>query len=306
VIPLFKKKGKPLLACVMRQHGFEEKLGSEDSFVPRYSFPEDAVLALAKTTEYGEWLKRPQGKFVRPSGIKRAGALRIVESALTRTAERPLWLSTDEIKKMLACYGIRVVETSLAKTEAEAVKVASEMGYPVAVKLASETISHKTDVGGVALNLKSDDEVEKAFEDIREKLREIGREDEMNGVIIQGMVRGGIEAIVGVTQDPLFGPLIMFGVGGIYAELLNDVVVKLHPLTDLDAKELIGSVKMSKLFSGFRGAPPSDTASLEDLLLRISALVEDTPELAEMDLNPVKVMAEGKGYWVVDARATLR
>jgi len=306
VIPLYKKKGKPLLACAMRQHGFEGKLGSEDNFVPRYSFPEDAVLALAKTVEYGEWLKRPKGKFVKPDGIKQSRARRIVESALTRTTERPLWLSADEIKKILGYYGIRVVETSLARTEASAAREAAKIGYPVAVKLASETITHKTEVGGVVLNLKSEEEVKKAFVDIRAKLSEIRREREMEGVIIQKMVRGGTEAIVGVTQDPLFGPLIMFGVGGIYAELLNDVVVKLHPLTDLDARELIGSVKMSKLFSGFRGSPPSDIASLEDLLLRISALVEDIPELAEMDLNPVKVMAEGSGYWVVDARATLK
>jgi len=123
---------------------------------------------------------------------------------------------------------------------------------------------------------------------------------------VQRMVIGGIEAIVGVTQDPSFGPLIMFGLGGIYAELLKDVALRLHPLTDLDAKELIGSVKMAKLFEGYRGSPPSDTRALEELLLRLSALVEDVPEIAELDLNPVKVMPQGGGYWVVDARIMVR
>jgi len=306
VAPLFQKNGKPLLACAMGQQGFKDKLGSDDEFVPCYSFPEDAVLALTRATEYGEWVRRPKGKVTKFTGLKRSRARRIVESALTSTTERPLWLSSEEITELLGCYGIRVAETVLAKTGAEAGAVASRIGFPVVVKLASATITHKTDVGGVVLGLKSDKEVEKAFQDIRAKLSEIGRQEEMEGVIVQKMVRGGIEAIVGVTQDPLFGPLIMFGLGGIYAELLKDVVVGLHPLTDLDAKELISSVKMAKLFAGFRGAPPSDIVSLEDLLLRISALVEDVPELVEMDLNPVKVMAHGKGYWVVDARATLR
>jgi acyl-CoA synthetase (NDP forming) len=176
----------------------------------------------------------------------------------------------------------------------------------VAVKLASATIVHKTDVGGVRLDLKSEREVKAAFEDIKSRLTEMGRQDEMAGVIVQRMVRGGVETIVGVTQDPSFGPLIMFGLGGIYAELMKDVAVRLHPLTDFDARELVGSIKMARLFQGFRGAPLSDTEALEDLLLRLSALVEDVPQIAELDLNPVKVMPKGEGCWVVDARVMLR
>ncbi|MFO8143197.1 MAG: bifunctional GNAT family N-acetyltransferase/acetate--CoA ligase family protein [Dehalococcoidales bacterium] len=306
VLSLFRKKGKPLLVCAMRQQGVKEKLGSDDFFVPRYSFPEDAVLALSRSIEYGEWVKRPKGKLVSFTGLKRRRARKIVESALTSTTRRPLWMSSGDMRELLSCYGIRVAESGVAATESEAGDLASKIGFPVVVKLASDTITHKTDVGGVVLNLKSAEDVEHAFSDIKSKLVDIGREDEMKGVVVQKMVKGGIEAIVGVTQDPLFGPLIMFGVGGIHAELLNDVVVKLHPLTDRDARDLVGSVRMAKLFSGLRGTPPSDTQSLEELLLRISALVEDIPELAEMDLNPVKVMAQGKGYWVVDARATLK
>jgi len=128
----------------------------------------------------------------------------------------------------------------------------------------------------------------------------------MEGVTVQRMVRGGIETIAGVTQDPTFGPIIMFGSGGIYAELIKDVALKLHPLTDLDARELVSSIKMAKLFEGYRGSPPSDIQALEDLLLRLSALVEDIPEVTELDLNPVKVMSQGEGYWVVDARIMVR
>ncbi len=180
------------------------------------------------------------------------------------------------------------------------------MGFPVAVKLSSSTIVHKTDVGGVKLDLESEIEVKRAFNDIKSRLAEIGRQDEMEGVTVQHMVKEGIEAIVGVTLDPSFGPLIMFGMGGVYAELMKDVAVRLHPLTDSDARELVKSIKMTKLFEGFRGAPPSDIESLEDLLLRLSALVEDIPQIAELDFNPVKVMPRGQGYWIVDARVMLR
>jgi acetyltransferase len=128
----------------------------------------------------------------------------------------------------------------------------------------------------------------------------------MEGVTVQRFVEGGVEAIVGVTQDSIFGPLIMFGLGGIYAELFKDVAMRLHPLTDLDARELIGSIKMGKLFDGFRGAAPSDKPAMEELLLRLSAIVEDLPEIAELDLNPVKVMPQGEAYWIVDARIMVK
>jgi len=123
---------------------------------------------------------------------------------------------------------------------------------------------------------------------------------------VQRMIKTGIEAIVGVTQDPSFGPLIMFGLGGIYAELLKDVAFRLHPLDELDAKELISSVKMARLFEGFRDSLPSDTEAMQDLLIRLSALVEDIPQIAELDFNPVKVMPKGEGYWIVDARISVK
>jgi acetyl coenzyme A synthetase (ADP forming)-like protein len=306
VAPLFQRKKKTLLACFMGQRGFKTKLGSSGKFVPCYPFPEEAVSALAKAAEYSDWLKRPKGSIPKIRGLKRERAQKLIDSALISSPERPLWLSAQGIADLLNCYGIRIAETVVAKTPAEAATTTSRLGFPVAVKLASSTIVHKTDVGGVALGLTSEKEVEKAFTDIKAKLAEMGRQTEMEGVTVQRMVTGGIEVIVGVTQDPSFGPIIIFGLGGIYAELIKDVAVRLHPLTDVDARELVGSIKMAKLFEGFRGAPPSDTHSLEDLLLRLSALVEDIPQIAELDLNPVKVMEQGKGYWVVDARIMVR
>ena len=306
VASIFQRRQKPLLACFIGQRGIRGHLGSGGRFVPRYAFPDDAVSALAQAAHYGEWLRKPKGTVAKIRGIKRKRAREVIEGAMPRTAERPFWLSGEEITELLDSYGIDFVNTLTAKTAAEAATYASKLGFPIAVKLASSTITHKSDVGGVVLDLNSESEVERAYNNIRAKLTKIGRAHEMDGVIVQRMVPGGIEAIVGMKHDPSFGPLIMFGLGGVYAELFEDIAVMLHPLTDLDAKELIRSIKMAKLFEGFRGSPPADVVALQDLLLRLSALIEDVPEIAELDFNPVKVMAQGQGYRIVDARVLLR
>jgi len=290
----------------MGQRGFKAKLGDAGRFVPCYPFPENAVSALAKAVEYREQMRKPKGIIPRISGIKLGKARRIVETAMSRATQRPLWLSSQEIAELLDCYGMRFVATLVAKTASEAAVLASEIGFPVALKLNSSTILHKTDVGGVVLDLRSEDEVVKAFNDIKSSLATIGRGQEMEGVMVQRMIKTGIEAIVGVTQDPSFGPLIMFGLGGIYAELMKDVAFRLHPLAELDAKELISSIKMARLFEGFRDSLPSDTEAMQDLLIRLSALVEDIPQIAELDFNPVKVMPKGEGYWIVDARISVK
>ncbi|NOQ17858.1 MAG: GNAT family N-acetyltransferase, partial [Dehalococcoidales bacterium] len=175
----------------------------------------------------------------------------------------------------------------------------------VALKLDAASIVHKTEVGGVVLDLRSPKEVERAFVRIRERLERKGLAGEMLGVTVQQMISGGVEVIVGVTQDPSFGPLIMLGMGGIYTELFKDVTFRIHPLTDVDAREMVRSVKAYQLLAGWRGAKPSDVGSLEELLLRISAMVEDLPQIVELDLNPVKVLERGGGYVVVDVRVLL-
>jgi len=293
--PVFWRHRKPLLACFMGQRGFKAKLGSAGKFS-----------ALAKAVEYAEMKRKPKGIIPKIRGIQRERARKIIETAMTRTIQRPLWLSPGEIAELLDCYKIRLVKTMVARTADEATVLVSEIGFPVAVKLASSTIVHKTDVGGVMLDLNSEGDVKHAFAEIQSRLKNIDREQEMEGVIVQQMVKGGIETIVGVTQDPSFGPLILFGLGGIYAEMIKDVALRLHPLTDLDARELIGSIKMAQVFEGYRGLPASDVQALEDLLLRLSAMVEDMPQIAELDFNPVKAMPQGEGYWVLDARIMVR
>ena len=306
VSPLYQRRKKPLLVCFMGQRGFKARLGKAGSFVPCYPFPEDAVSALAKAVKYRELVKKPGGTVPHIKGVKRERARHIIETAMSRNKQRPFWLSTEEIVALLNCYGIHTVETAVAESADEAAALAARTGFPVVVKLNSSTITHKTDVGGVVLDLNSKNEVKEAFNDIKKKLAALGREPEMEGVTIQRMISGGVEIIAGVTQDPTFGPLIMFGLGGVQAELLKDIVLRLHPLTEVDASEMVSSIKMARLFEGFRGAPPSDIPAVQDLLLRLSAMVEDIPQVAELDFNPVKVMAKGEGYRVVDARISLK
>jgi acetate---CoA ligase (ADP-forming) len=304
--PVFWRAKKPLLGCFIGQKGLSSQLGTQGHFIPLYTFPEEAILSLRRAVEYAELKSKPAGAVPMMKDIRRLDARKLINSVMKNSHQRPLQLSAEHISELLSYYGILQAEIVLARSSAEAKAAAKKLGFPVAVKLASPTITHKTDVGGVVLDVRTDKGVEEAFRAIRENLRKLGRESEMSGVTLQHMVTGGIETIVGVTQDPSFGPLIMFGSGGVYAELIKDVVFKLHPITDLDAAEMITSLKMSKLFEGYRGAPPSDVKAIQELLLRISALVEDVPEISELDLNPVNVRPSGEGYWVLDARIMVK
>jgi acetyl coenzyme A synthetase (ADP forming)-like protein len=304
--PVFWKYKKPILGCFIGQKGLSSRLGRRGHYIPLFTFPEEAMVALRRAAEYDEMRRKPQGKIPVFKNIRKTEARGIIDGAIEKSQTRGVWLSPEEIQKLLSCYGIKYAEISDAATVAEAQEVAARLGFPVAVKLESPTITHKTDVGGVVLNVGSKAEVEKAYSTIKKNLEKLGREKEMAGVSIQQMIPGGIETIVGVTQDPSFGPLMMFGSGGIYAELIKDVTMKIHPITDLDAGEMINSLKMSKLFEGYRGSAPSDTEAIKNLLLRVSAMIEDIPEIAEMDLNPVNVMPKGQGYRVIDARIKLK
>jgi len=305
IAPQFRQQGKTLVASFMGWRGASVELGSEEGYVPCYTFPESIAVALSSACEYSDWLKRPKGVIPDIGDIDKKKAEQLVKAAQEQSTDRAFWLDAISTTKLLKSYGIHVVQTKSATTAEEAEKIAREIGFPVAVKLLSDTIIHKTEVGGVILNLSSQKEVERAFIQIKDHLSSIGREEEMQGITVQEMISGGIEVIVGVIQDPFLGPLILFGLGGIYTELFEDVTLRIHPLTNVDAREMVRSVKAYKLFEGWRGAKPCDIAALEDLLLRVSAMVEDFPQIAELDLNPVKVLERNRGYVVVDARILL-
>jgi acyl-CoA synthetase (NDP forming) len=203
---------------------------------------------------------------------------------------------------VLAAMGLPVAPGGVAGSAEEAVALAQRLGFPVAVKLASPQIAHKTDVGGVVLHVPDAAQVRQAFAAIRERLAQAGQLAAMEGVLVQPMIAGGVEVMVGVTADPLFGPLIAFGLGGIHVEILGDVVFRITPLTDSDAREMVRAIRGFRLLEGYRGHPPADVAALEEVLLRVSLLVEEVPEVAELDLNPIIALPPGRGCQIVDAR----
>jgi len=308
VAPEFRVKGIPVMASFLGVQ--EEKVFMESPMgqgIPQYTFPEATAFVLGKAYEYFEHLNKPAGKIPAFGDIGKEKAEAVVAEALKRSRDAsPVWLDSDEISDIFSAYGIRTAQSGIALTAEEAAQAADSIGYPVAVKLFSPTISHKTDVGGVVLNVKSAGEVVAAYRQIGENLDKLSRRGDMKGVTVQRMLSGGVELIIGVTQDKTFGPLIMFGLGGVYAELFKDVNFRIHPLTDVDADDMISSFKAHKILDGWRGAPPSDIAAVKDVLLRVSALVEDIREIQEMDLNPFIVMEAGQGCYVADARISVR
>ena len=304
--PEFRRRGKTLVASFMGSRGAGIEYDSKDGgCIPNFAFPEHTAVALAGAWEYSQWLRRPKGVVPKLTGVNKEKARQVVASALEQSSTRPLWMEASSISELLTAYGIQVATSESVNTADDAARAAEEIGFPVAVKLLSDKIIHKTEVGGVVLSCCSSDEVKQAFNQIRERLGDLGKADEMQGVTVQPMISQGIEVIVGLTRDPSFGPLIMFGMGGIYAESLRDITFRIHPLTDVDVQEMVHSVKAHQLFAGWRGSKASDVKALEDLLLRVSAMVEDLPQIAEMDLNPVKIQEQGKGYVVVDARMSV-
>ncbi|MGH7742515.1 MAG: acetate--CoA ligase family protein, partial [Candidatus Eiseniibacteriota bacterium] len=215
------------------------------------------------------------------------------------------WLTPDETCALLGAYGIRCAGTKFAASAEQAASAARALGFPVAVKLASATITHKSDLGGVVLDVRDERGAREAFEGIARRLEEKGLREQMSGVTVQAMVQEGVETIVGMTLDGAFGPLLMFGLGGVNVELLKDVAFRVQPLTDRDAREMIRSVRGFPLLEGYRGAPACDVAAIEATLLRLSQMLGEQDGIAEMDLNPIKVLAPGRGCVVVDARVAV-
>ena len=204
--------------------------------------------------------------------------------------------------KQLRAAGIEVALAESASV-ADAPQVADRIGYPLVAKVIAPGITHKSDIGGVILGLNSAIAVAEAAVTLADRARTAGAA--LEGILLQREVQGGIEALVGVTTDPTFGPLVVCGLGGVMVELIHDVAFRLTPVTDIDAREMMASLKTGRLLDGYRGAVPGDREALAAMLQRVSALIEAIPELTEMDLNPVKVLPPGKGAVVVDARMRL-
>jgi acyl-CoA synthetase (NDP forming) len=265
--------------------------------VPCFTYPETAVRALAGAVHYGCWRAAAPASVPDLPGTDANEVRRMVANAFG-AADNPTtgaWLTGERAMAVLSAYGIPTLTTVTAASAKEAGEAAKRIGFPVALKADGPQIVHKTERGGVSLALRDEAAVLAAYDEMRQAIG-----TEMTGAIVQPMAGVGVETIAGFARDPSFGAQVLFGLGGIAAELLGDHVVRLAPLTDRDAEEMVLGLRAAPLLTGFRGSAPVDIDGLRDLVLRIARLAEDLPELAEADCNPV--IATPSGPVVVDAR----
>ncbi len=272
---------KPVLANFISSHGAPPELAP----IPSYLFPEAAVTALARATAYGRWRRQPKGSVPELPGVEHQIARDIVDEALARGDG---WLTPDEAQRLLGAVGIATAPARVVFNADEAVAAARNIGYPVALKAAGPEILHKTDVGGVVLGLSEDASVRVAFDELASRL-----EGTMTAAVVQQMVPGGVELLVGGVVDPTFGPLVACGSGGVLVDLIADTGFRLHPLTDLAAEEMVAALKSVRLLRGYRGQPPADERAVVETLLRVSALMAIASEIQELDINPLKALEHG-------------
>lgn len=282
---------KPVVACLMSNSGSSVLISGKET-IPSYRYPESAAKVLSKTAAYSESRSKPPGMVPWFEDIRVDDAKRIVAHALQSRGEG--WLSAVEVRDILQAFGIRQVPAGLALTADDASRISRAIGFPVALKLASPRVLHKTEVGAVRLNLQDDGEVRRVFDEIKQ--------EGMEGIIVQKMIQNGVELMMGVAPDPLFGPLIAFGLGGIHVEILADVRFRITPLTDQDAKEMVQEIRGHRLLEGYRGHAAADVEAIEEILLRVSRMVEEVHEISELDLNPIFGLSPGSGCIVADAR----
>jgi acyl-CoA synthetase (NDP forming)/GNAT superfamily N-acetyltransferase len=268
----------------------------QPGFIPSYAYPEAAAHALARAATYGAWRSRPPGHFRELSDVREDDARALVRTFLHGSPEGG-WLPPDRAAELLGCYGIPQASLTAVTSADGAVRAAARLGGPVVLKADVPGLVHKTDAGAVQLDLRTEADIRHAYHQVTGKLGPHAR------VLIQPMITGGTEVIIGVAQEPVFGPLVVFGLGGVATDVLADRAARLAPLTDTDADELIHSIHSAPLLLGYRGAQPADLAALQDTLLRVSRLADDLPEIAELDLNPV--IARPDGASAVDARIRL-
>ncbi len=263
-----------------------------DRIVPIYDFPESGVAALNAAARYGTWRATPTGHRV---------SIAIDRDTLDRVlAENPAgWLSQADVARLLGTVGIDIVPSQLAHSPEEAAVAAALFDRPVVIKVAEPPSLHKSDVGGVLLNIEPD-KAAAAYERLAQRLSSHGIA--LTAASVTPMAPSGVEMIAGITNDPVFGPLVAFGSGGVLVELLDDIVFRVLPMTDRDAAAMIRETRGHRLLQGFRGSAPADVAALERLLLALGALAEAAPRIAEVDLNPVIVHQEGAGISLIDAR----
>ncbi len=293
---------KPVIGVFMTKNEFFTEISNLEVNMPFFMYAEEAAEGFLRLNQQRIWQERPVGE-IKSYAVDKAKAESIIKQSLK---EGRAQLTTRESIDVLDAYGIRVCKSGFATTEEEVVTVGNSIGYPVVMKMTSKTTSHKTDVGGVRVNIQSEEQLRAEYQDLISKLTEKGLIDGLEGVIIQEMVKGNREMVCGIATDPQYGPMMMFGLGGVFIEVMKDVTFRIAPLTDIDAKEMIKSVKAYKLLEGARGTTPAQMDQIEETLLRLSQLVSDFKFIDELDINPLLISEKtGEGI-AVDGRIKVR
>ncbi|OEU83336.1 MAG: acyl-CoA synthetase [Desulfobacterales bacterium S5133MH4] len=303
IVGLASHANKPIMTSFMgdkRVRGARRIL--QDHGIPTYDYPEDAITAVDVMLCYRQWLEEPDRQYERFEVDTRK--VREIFASVIKQHRHDLVES--EAREVLKAYGLRLPESCIARTTEAAVRAASEIGYPVVMKIASPDVLHKSDMGGVRVGLETDAMVEEAFFDITSNIQIRQPEARILGVMVQEMIPQGKEVILGINRDIQFGPMIMFGLGGIYVEVLKDVAFRIAPLSVEEADAMIHDVRSFPLLRGVRGELPVDIGAIRDALLRLSQMTVDFPEIIEADINPLIVCPEGKGAVAVDARITIQ
>ncbi len=297
-----KNPEKPIIGIFMTKNEFFTQLSNMDVNMPFFMYAEEAADGFNRLNQQRLWMQRPEGK-IPAYDVDKAKAEKIIKAAV---ADGRAQLTTLESIDVLNAYGIRACKYGLATNEEEVVNLGNSIGYPVVMKMTSKTTSHKTDVGGVRVNIQSEEQLRAEYKDLIAKLTEKGLIDGLEGVIIQEMVKGNREMVCGIATDPQYGPMMMFGLGGVFIETMKDVTFRIAPLTDVDADEMIKSVKAYELLKGARGTKPADMAQIQETLLRLSQLVNDFKFIDELDINPLLISEKtGEGI-AVDGRIKVR
>ena len=302
IVSMSKKYKKTMLASLM---GLDEGITNREILangdVPYYNYAEGSIRALNAMLTFTNWIKNTPGKITKFT-VKKNIVKKILDNA---KKEKRSALLEEEGQEILRAYGFPLPASKLAKSKKDAVTASKKIGYPVVLKIASPQIIHKSDAGGVKVNLQNAKDVENAFDTIIKNAKKYNKKADIKGVLVVEMVKGGKEMIIGSKLEPGLGPVVMLGMGGIYVEVLKDVTFKLAPMTNIEADDMISSIKTKKILDGVRGEKPSDIKKLSECIQRLSQLVSDFNEIKELDMNPVLVMEKNKGCKVLDVRIGL-
>ncbi len=297
-----KNPQKPIVGVFMTTSNFFTEISNMEVNMPFYMYAEEAAEAFLRLDEQRQWMEKPAGK-IPCYDVDRAKVEAIIKSSINEGRDQ---LTTLESIDVLQAYGIRACKYGLAVNEDEAANVANNIGYPVVMKMTSKTTSHKTDVGGVIVNIQSEEQLRTEYKGLISRLEAKGLLEGLEGVIIQEMVKGSREMVCGIATDPQYGPMMMFGLGGVFVEVMKDVTFRIAPLTDNDAMDMIKSVKAYKLLEGARGTTPAQINQIQETLLRLSQLVSDFKFIDELDINPLLISEKtGEGI-AVDGRIKVR